>query len=101
MRKIEENMLRAIAHVKDWREANTEVSVLGYTRETNVDTEYVEVAVYLHNNHIATVEMIRDLRTGNPEASFVVHNIVVNRETLARWPTRTTKSRLRALGAQV
>lgn len=40
--------------------------------------------VYLHGNHIA------DVPVGGP--------VVVNIETLRRWPTSTTVSRLRALG---
>jgi hypothetical protein len=71
MRKIEKQMIAALENNSVWKSGNT--SVCGN-------------AVSLHGNHIAT------MRNGRCE---------VNRETLARWPSNTTKSRLRALGANV
>jgi hypothetical protein len=44
--------------------------------------------VRLHSNHIATYDHTNAI-------------LLVNRETLAKYPTNTTKSRLRALGANV
>ena len=77
MRKIEAQMLKAIISRKNWSQANTEV-VIGFQ-----DT----AQVFLHGNHIANVEPCGFVR--------------VNFNTLAKWPTNTTKSRLRALGCDV
>jgi hypothetical protein len=79
MRKIEKEMINAIRSHKNFGSANTRVRIAG-----NGDM----AAVYLHGNHIASV----DYPTGF---------LCVNKETLARWPSPTTKSRLRALGANV
>ena len=73
MRKIEKQMLQAIETKAFWKEGNTMVH--GMSGD-----------VYLHQNHIATVE--NDVLT-------------VNKYTLCKWPSNTTKSRLRALGANV
>lgn len=78
MRKIEQQMLDAILNRKAWQSGNTTVSVRNES----------SMSVYLHGNHIADV----DSPTG-----FTL----VNQETLRRWQTPTTKSRLRALGANV
>jgi hypothetical protein len=78
MRKIEQQMLDAIQNRATWRMDNTSISPI----------DDVNSAVYLHGNHIADVNS----RTGL---------VMVNKETLMRWPTPTTKSRLRALGAHV
>ena len=80
MRQIEKDMINAIEANKAWRNSNTSVSL-------HVDSRgFLVPNVFLHNNHIATVE----------------NGIVkVNTYTLSRWPTVTTKSRLRALGANV
>lgn len=77
MRKIEKQMLAAINSRKCWAGGNTSVVAGdGYS------------SITLHGNHIATV----------------YHNgagTVVREDTLAKWPTRTTMSRLRALGVSV
>ena len=78
MRKIEKQMLDAINNRSNWRLDNTSVQPI----------DDVNSAVYLHGNEIATVNS----RTGL---------VMVNTQTLARWQTPTTKSRLRALGANV
>jgi hypothetical protein len=78
MRKIEKLMIDAIYSQKRWALQNTIVSPID---DSNV-------AIYLHGNEIAIV---------NAYTGFVM----VNRDTLARWQTPTTKSRLRALGANV
>jgi hypothetical protein len=78
MRKIEQQMCLAIGQKRKWNLQNTSVSPI----------DDINVAVYLHGNEIATV---------NSDTGFVM----VNMSTLAKWPTRTTKSRLRALGAKV
>lgn len=68
-RKIEQQMIAAIREGRSWQSGNT--TVCGN-------------AVSLHGHHIATI--LPD-GTANP-----------NRETFRRWPTATTRSRLRALG---
>jgi hypothetical protein len=78
MRKIEEQMNEALANGVNWAGSNT--TVTDSSREGAQD-------VYLHGNHIATV--------------FCDGSVMVNKETLAEYPTNTTKSRLRALGADV
>jgi hypothetical protein len=78
MRKVEKAMLQAINECRTWHGSNTSVSSI----------DDVNCAVYLHGNHIADV---------NSRTGFVM----VNTYTLRQWPTVTTKSRLRALGANV
>jgi membrane protease subunit (stomatin/prohibitin family) len=78
MRKIEQQMVNAINRRVDFSSANTSV----------VKIDDVNSAIYLHGNHIADV---------NSRTGFVM----VNTDTLRRWSTPTTKSRLRALGANV
>ena len=73
MNKIEEGMMKAVAGRYEWRSGNTQV----------VPDETGGVAIYLHGNHIATV-----LQNGN---------VLLNVQTVQRWPTATTVSRLRAL----
>lgn len=87
MRKIEKTMCLAIGQKKSWREANTEVV---YQPELSTpDRACIEHAkVFLHGNHIGTFV-------------YSLNRFDVNMMTLAKWPTRTTKSRLRALGAKV
>lgn len=79
MRKIEADMLTAVQACQYWRSGNTEVIPFPYSE--------VGAHVYLHGNHIA------DVPVGGP--------VVVNIETLRRWPTSLTASRLRALGANL
>lgn len=78
MRKIEKEMLNAIHNNKYWIGSNTAVKPI----------DDVNIAVYLHGNEIAIL---------NTRNGF----LMVNKETLKRWSTPTTKSRLRALGANV
>ena len=78
MRKIEIQMLNAIYNSKSWQSGNTSVRPI----------DDVNCAVFLHGNHIADV---------NGGTGFVM----TNTDTLRRWSTPTTKSRLRALGANV
>jgi len=87
MRKIEKAMCLAIGQRKSWKDANTEVV---YQPEiTSNERSCIEYAkVFLHGNHIGTYV-------------YSLNRFDVNTMTLAKWPTRTTKSRLRALGAQV
>lgn len=80
MRKIEKQMLHAVANLETWHGANTSVSM-------HVDARGFKVPnVFLHGNHIASVE------------NGVLR---VNEYTLRKWPSNTTKSRLRALGVNV
>ena len=78
MRKIEKEMIKAIMNEQNWSNSNTMVAI--------VDGD---AWVYLHGHHIATVKGCLPL------------GLEVNKETLSNWPTVTTKSRLRALGADV
>jgi hypothetical protein len=82
MRKIEQQMIAAINSRKSWQGGNTTVSI----RDDN------SVSVFLHGNHIADVGTI---------VGVVNKFLVVNEDTLRQWATPTTKSRLRALGANV
>ncbi len=81
MRKIEQQMIAACVALQknpslsNWQKDNTGVS--GSKGLVNV---------YLHGNHIA---------------SFVDGMLQVNLDTLRRWPSMTTRSRLRALGANL
>lgn len=85
MRKIEKEMNYAVAQGRNWSSANTMVRVEPETRLRHV---------YLHGHHIATVEVL------SPGWGWMGH-VKPNLETLADWPTNTTKSRLRALGVNV
>jgi hypothetical protein len=82
MRKIEQQMIKAIMNGKNWANGNTMVAVVK-------DGMREDAYVYLHGNHIATVLDCLPLE------------LEVNVNTLAEYPTNTTKSRLRALGADV
>ena len=79
MRKIEVEMLAAVRSCQPWQSGNTCVAPIPAS-ESGTPAAHV----YLHGNHIATVS-----------AGGYVQ---VNRDTLKRWPTSTTVSRLRALG---
>ena len=79
MRLIEKQMNQAINSKSTWSKDNTEVM---YYEGNNLSH------VRLHGHHIA----------------YFDHNsgeIVPNVGTLAAWPTRTTKSRLRSLGIDI
>jgi hypothetical protein len=78
MRKIEQQMVDAINRRIDFSSANTLV----------VKIDDVNSAIYLHGNHIADVNSLNGF-------------VMVNTHTLRQWATPTTKSRLRALGANV
>ena len=79
MRLIEEQMNQAIIHKNTWSKDNTKVMYL-----PQLDQSYI----YLHGHQIALYDHT-ELR------------VMVNLETLAEWPTVTTKSRLRALSVDV
>jgi len=78
MRLIEKEMLSAVHNGYGWKKDNTEVSQARSTGGCDV---------FLHGHHIATVQ------------SNGLALVMVN--TLRNWPTRTTMSRLRALGVDV
>jgi len=78
MRVIEKEMLEAIKQGRYWSKDNTRVEPAESTGGADV---------FLHGHHIATVQ-----RNG-------LALVMVN--TLRNWPTRTTMSRLRALGVDV
>jgi hypothetical protein len=79
MRLIEQQMWAAIQAGNDWSKDNTSVMYL-----VNLDQSYI----YLHGHRIALYD--------HNSARFIP-----DLETLATWPTVTTKSRLRALGVDV
>ena len=77
MRKIEQDMLKALRDRRDWQSGNTRV--------TFSEAQSLGVgAVYLHGSPIALVMSDGSLRAV--------------RDTFERWTTSTTASRLRALG---
>lgn len=82
MRNIESEMVSNVLMGRNWSQANTRVQQLPPPCD-----------VYLHGHHIATVWNAAD----GPKR----WNVVVNKDTLRAWPTRTTMSRLRALGVDV
>lgn len=77
MRKIEQEMLNAIKARKTWTGADTQV----------IKGDNDTLSIRLHGNTIAWV-----LKDGS---------IKVSKPVLYHWPTRTTCSRLRALGVNV
>lgn len=78
MRKVEQQMIRAINRNENWSQGNTMVT---YLREDDTSR------VYLHGHLIATVD------------DFGIARPII--PTLIAWPTRTTMSRLRALDINV
>jgi hypothetical protein len=87
MRKIEKQMLNAISSKVDkWMNNNTSVFYVSARESGNPFGARSEV--YLHGNHIADYWH----ESGSLE---------VDCRTLSQWATVTTKSRLRALGANV
>lgn len=84
MRLIEKEMNHAVDNGLDWRKDNTEVVTVAGFRSCMS-------GVYLHGHHIANVYC-------NMAGERLV---TVNADTLGAWPTRTTMSRLRALGVDV
>ena len=78
MRQIEQKMVEAVQKGYNWELANTEVLSC---RNGMSD-------VFLHGNHIARCW----------DCGLTVD---VDKDTLLEWPTRTTMSRLRALGVDV
>lgn len=85
-RKIEARMCAAAADIRDWREDNTEVKA-----DTNRANGLPVARVYLHGHHIANMQQVAHDRL----------ECQVIETTLRDWPTRTTISRLRALGADL
>jgi hypothetical protein len=84
MRQIETDMLEAIKYGETWKKDNTRVEI-----DAGYRTYFADV--YLHGNHIAEIIC----RMGNDD------RVKPNIETLRDYPTRTTMSRLRALGVDV
>ena len=83
MRVIEKQMLNAIINCKNFTSGNTAVKVISSHPASSKTIE-----VLLHGNSIAII-------------SGADNFLTVNNKTLQQWPTPTTKSRLRALGANV
>ena len=82
MRKIEQQMIEAIRSGDNWKSGNTEV-----LHSIHEGIFYADI--YLHGNHIATA-------TPRTWDRYPYAN--PNRATFVAYPTRTTRSRLRALG---
>lgn len=76
MRIIERQMIAAILENKDWHSSNTRVAVTYFAHAAN---PIKRINVYLHDNHIATIE--RD-------------QVTINN---CGWASPTTKSRLNAI----
>ena len=85
MRLIEKEMLEAIRDGRDWAKDNTRVEV-----ESGDCIQFI-ANIYLHTHLIAVVWC----RKGFNDV------VTVSEDTLSEWPTRTTMSRLRALGVDV
>ena len=85
MRKIEKEMIMACVAMRTMRNNKGEYT---WTKDnTSVTNDYNGIIkVFLHGNHIA---------------SFVDGMLSVNLDTLRKWPSMTTRSRLRALGADL
>lgn len=75
MKKIEQEMLKAIECGKPWKNRNTTLAI-----------GHKHISIHLHGNLLA----IRRKGEGK--------DWVAVRKTVSKWPTRTTFSRLRALG---
>jgi hypothetical protein len=90
MRKIEQQMLNAVhSKISKWTNNNTAVFYISSGESGNPFGSRSEI--YLHGNLIA--EYWHDRKDFAP--------LEVETTTLRRYPTPTTKSRLRALGAHV
>ena len=82
MRKIEQDMLKALRDRRDWKAGNTAVHFT--TLPGDKGHSRPQAAVTLHGNPIAV------LRSDGALVACV--------DTFERWTTSTTASRLRALG---
>lgn len=78
MRQLEKDMIKAIQARKTWKKGNT--------RTWQADRE--TTAIFLHDIPIALY-------------AHDTNKVFVHLDILAEWPTRTTCSRLRALGVPV
>lgn len=94
MRKIETKMVNAIKDGRDMTSANTEVRVMWANSPCASGATTHCCHVMLHGNNIATVYAFT---IGDDTTLFAVPNLL----TLNKWPTATTKSRLRALGVHL
>lgn len=74
MRKIEKEMLEAVIKKLPWSKDNTRVTELG--------------EVYLYGNYLGYMD-------------YATNKFIPTVITLLKFPTNTTKSRLRALGVDV
>ena len=86
MRKIEKLMIEAIVKRQNWHKDNTAVYYIPATESGNPHGARSEIK--LHNNIIA-------------EMWYESGKLEVNVAMLRRYPTPTTKSRLRALNVNV
>lgn len=86
MRKIDSDMLQAVISGKNWAKANTSVFYISASESGNPFGARSEI--YLHGNHIANYW-------------HESKEVEINTRILTRWPTPTTKNRLRALGVNL
>lgn len=75
MRKIEQEMTKAIREVREWDKDNTKVRLGRHNGN---------IEVYLHGWHLATIA---------PD-----DNVYIDTNTIVKKPSKTTVSRLKALG---
>ena len=87
MRKIEAMIWAAIKAKKSMTLDNSRVEYLPEL-DTPMHSRIEYCKIYLHDHHIASY-------------AYALDRVDYNPMTLAQWPTRTTKSRLRALGVNV
>lgn len=87
MRKIEQLIWAAIKAKKSITLGNSRVDYLPEL-DTPMHSRIEYAKIYLHGHHIASY-------------TYSMNRVDYNPVTLASWPTRTTKSRLRALGVNV
>ena len=92
MREIEQQMIEAIKYRQNVSLDNTRVE---YRPQSPLNPKGPRSLVYLFGNHIANY-WHNPTKEEHPKIG-----LDVNKHTLANWPTNTTKSRLRALGANV
>lgn len=87
MRKIEQQMIDALeTKAGAWHKDNTSLFYVSAQESGNPYGARAEI--YLHGNHIA-------------DYWYDSRQLDVDLVTLQRWPTMTTRSRLRALGADL
>lgn len=83
MRKIEKQLIEAIKAKTNFNKDNSQVVYCELLNSSDIFLHGKRIATYWHGS------------------AFSNHPLAVDRDTLKRWPTNTTKSRLRALGVSI